>query len=343
MSRREPLTPEELELQRQLEATAGPGPSPGIDARILAAARAQPACPATTAPAARSAAQHRRRPRRWIAPLGLAASLVLAFGVAWQLREPPRPGQMLPVREQAGTSAPAQPAATPLPAESAGAAESAVLEDASPQAEEAAQAMPATAGNDGTDRSAGGASAKVRNELQTPPPLASGAASFEPPAPPPPPPPPPPFAAVADEVVPLPSPPAPPAPQPAEVAGYAEAARMAEEQQDRAREARDSEREHARRARQQRELRAARPATAVAAPAQALPAPALAPVHEAQPPPSGVVVAFPHDPQAWLEWIRDLQAQGDIAGARASLEWFVRDYPQLEVPDDLRPLLPQTD
>lgn len=342
MSRREPLTPEELELQRQLEATAGRGPSPGIDARILAAARAQPACPATMAPAARSAAQHRRRPRRWIAPLGLAASLVLAFGVAWQLREPPRPGQTLPVSEPAGTPAPApaQRVATPLPAESAGAAGSAVVEDASPQAAAPAQARPATGGSEGTDRSAGGAAAKVRNELQPPPPLAAGAASVEPPAPPPPPPP---FAAAADELVPPPSPPAPPAPQPAEVAGYAEAARMGQEQQDRAHEARDSEREHARRARQQRELRAARPATAVAAPAQALPAPALAPVHEAQPRPSGVVVAFPHDPQAWLEWIRDLQAQGDIEGARASLEWFVRDYPQLEVPDDLRPLLPQTD
>ena len=66
-------------------------PSAAMDARILAAGKAdtqpQPA---------------RRQPRRnWIAPLSVAASLVLAVGLAWQLRPPPAPV----VHEQAADAA----------------------------------------------------------------------------------------------------------------------------------------------------------------------------------------------------------------------------------------------
>ncbi|NUS37769.1 MAG: hypothetical protein HOQ02_01920 [Lysobacter sp.] len=76
---REPLTPEEQALARQL-GELGPhgGPSPALDARILAAARA-----------ARSPMS--RRTRRWPVALGVGASLVLAVGIAWRLRPLPGP------------------------------------------------------------------------------------------------------------------------------------------------------------------------------------------------------------------------------------------------------------
>ncbi len=93
----EPLSPEERELA-QLTARLGPQgePSPALDARVLAAAHAalQPA---------RAASSSRRKPR-WPVALGLAASMVLAVGIAWQLR----PLQSPPVIVAAEAPAPAQ-------------------------------------------------------------------------------------------------------------------------------------------------------------------------------------------------------------------------------------------
>jgi hypothetical protein len=78
--RHEPLDATERELADLLARDALPGPSPQLDARILAAARA--ATPATRRHAPR---------RRWVAGIGIAASLVLAVGIAWRLRPlPPR-------------------------------------------------------------------------------------------------------------------------------------------------------------------------------------------------------------------------------------------------------------
>lgn len=76
----QPLDAEERALAALLPRPHGRGePGADLDARILAAAQAalhpQPASP---------------RPRRsWIGPTALAASLVLAVGLAWQLRPPP--------------------------------------------------------------------------------------------------------------------------------------------------------------------------------------------------------------------------------------------------------------
>ena len=70
-------------------------PSPDLDASILAAAQA----------AVRSAKpiHPRIRPRiRWIAPAALAASMVLAVGMAWQLR--PLPALQAP-QSKAGADA----------------------------------------------------------------------------------------------------------------------------------------------------------------------------------------------------------------------------------------------
>ena len=79
---------EERELARALTDSAPAGTLPaGIDARILASARA-PTMP-SMAP---------RRHRRWPVALGLAASVVLATGVAWQLRPLPEPAVFRTVR-----------------------------------------------------------------------------------------------------------------------------------------------------------------------------------------------------------------------------------------------------
>ncbi|HEY1070365.1 MAG TPA: hypothetical protein VGE33_07505 [Thermomonas sp.] len=78
----EPLTPEERALAQSL-SRLGPhgGPSPGLDARILGAARAA----VQEAPASRGGVVPPSR-RRWPVGLGVAASVLLAAGIAWQLR-----------------------------------------------------------------------------------------------------------------------------------------------------------------------------------------------------------------------------------------------------------------
>ena len=94
--RHQPLDPEERALARLLDNAGDEGPSPEVDARILAAARESLSA---TAPSGASTPRsvHRpqgaRRPRHRRLPLalGLAASVTLAVGVAWQLREPPTP------------------------------------------------------------------------------------------------------------------------------------------------------------------------------------------------------------------------------------------------------------
>jgi hypothetical protein len=98
---REPLSAQERALAQRLARAAGAHePGPALDARILAAARAavdeaaQAAAPASevTAPRATPSprlppSQARRRDRRrWTLGFGVAASLLLAVTVAWQLR-----------------------------------------------------------------------------------------------------------------------------------------------------------------------------------------------------------------------------------------------------------------
>lgn len=89
MNRDEPLTPEERELARLLGRRVEQAPPAALDATILAAARA--AVQAPPADAADAGSVRARRPRRhWPAVFGVAASMVFAIGIAWQLRpEPP--------------------------------------------------------------------------------------------------------------------------------------------------------------------------------------------------------------------------------------------------------------
>ncbi|PBJ81734.1 hypothetical protein CMZ84_13625, partial [Lysobacteraceae bacterium NML93-0399] len=97
---REPLTPEERLLADRLARDgAGASPSAALDAAILGAARAA----ASGRSSVHVAAAPRRdvsRARRWPLAAGIAASLALAVGIAWQLRpapgDEPRPGAEAP-------------------------------------------------------------------------------------------------------------------------------------------------------------------------------------------------------------------------------------------------------
>ncbi|MBB5206647.1 hypothetical protein [Chiayiivirga flava] len=74
---REPLTPDEAAVARAYTALPRPEPSPELDARVLAHARAVLA----------SATARTRRPRPWylLPGAGVAAAAVLAAGLAWQV------------------------------------------------------------------------------------------------------------------------------------------------------------------------------------------------------------------------------------------------------------------
>src|SRR5690554_2024333 len=93
-----PLSPDERALADALAgATPRGGPPPRVDAAILASARRS---------VQKNTARRRVR-RRWPAALGVAVSLALAVGIAWQLR--PAPDQAMPVVSDAPD--PAWPAA----------------------------------------------------------------------------------------------------------------------------------------------------------------------------------------------------------------------------------------
>lgn len=100
MNSRDPLTPEERELARLLGGRLDKAPPPAVDAAVLAAARAsvqpapagQDAGPMGADEAPTQAPRRQRRRARWPTVAGIAASVVFAVGLAWQMqpqREPP--------------------------------------------------------------------------------------------------------------------------------------------------------------------------------------------------------------------------------------------------------------
>lgn len=112
MNPRPPQSPNSLDAEEHALVKALPrlhgrsAPSPDLDARILAAAQAavQPAKPAHTS----------ARPRiRWIAPAALAASMVLAVGMAWHLRPLPTLKAPQPVAQEDAISEQAVPMVEP--------------------------------------------------------------------------------------------------------------------------------------------------------------------------------------------------------------------------------------
>ncbi len=122
----EPLTPDERVWAERL-SRIGPhdGPSPALDAKILAAAHA--------AVAPRPRPQRRRSPPlRWPTLVGAAASLVIVVGLAWQLQP------MLHTRPSLGE----QPSAAAAAVSSEAALPEDVLAAANPVAESAINSPP---------------------------------------------------------------------------------------------------------------------------------------------------------------------------------------------------------
>lgn len=321
---REPLTPDERALADLLARDGGQSsPSAALDAAILAAAR-EAAMPAAPAPRV-SALQAPPTRHRWPLAVGIAASLALAVGIAWQLR--PGPGDEAPrARSEADMAAPAaarmmdeaapapspQPESTPLkaPAPSqpeqiapgAPASEAPVAAPAAAMdAEEAAlttrsqdareslarDAVPAPAPTSATPASAGAVSAERRTAL--------GAQAFPVAAP-----------APATAAAKAPASSAPPSP-PAAMADTG--ARVATTSQARAQRAES----------------------------QALLLESIEDVPDDIEPPA--TVDAPEVRAAWLARVRELLDAGRIAEARASLAEFHRRHPKAELPPDLRALL----
>ncbi|MEN5395425.1 hypothetical protein [Stenotrophomonas sp. TWI377] len=318
MNRPDPLTPEERELARLLGRPSATGPAPAIDEAVLAAARTAveaPAADAATWTLPPDTAVPARRPRsRLPAVFGLAASVIFAVGIAWQLKpeDPPAPPLAEPVAATASSTAvtgtapameaapPPPPAAAPPAVQQPRAAKTTALEPAP------AAAPPAT---------------ERGRDMSSPRPEAIAA-----PAPPAP--------APVQAPAPMRSAPAPQA-----ASGYA---------MDTSEPALDSvvvtgstiERAAPRAALKNAPpakpapsapgvmRRAAAPMAAPASPDDAVQA-----LHQA-------VAADASLPRKqWLKRIRERRDAGDVDTARASLERYLQQYPEVRIPRDLRQLL----
>jgi len=363
----EPLTPEERALAQSL-SRLGPhdGPSAGLDARILGAARA--AVQATPVPGGQVPPAR----RRWPLGMGVAASVLLAAGIAWQLRpthEVPVASEM-PADAERSTAvitesqdvAAADAAAAPVAAMTA--TPPIVAEELPPPAPAKVLAPPV--GRNATGPARQNAEAAARQEaIPKRSPLAL-----------------------------LPTPPSPPAPAappqsfPAEPADtYARTAaadsseaiadavareqeleqRIAVKQQEERRARYNEERREvaakaddnatldtiavtgSRIKTQERQLRSQDTATA-SAPAASAPPPPAASAGSVQPSAARNALRrtdlqVPVDadtrlpPEEWLDRIRLRRDLGDNANALRSLQLFVQEHPFQRVPDDLRPLL----
>ncbi|MDR6842212.1 hypothetical protein [Pseudoxanthomonas sacheonensis] len=331
----EPLTPEERELA-QLTAQLGPQgePSTALDARILAAAHA-----------ALDRKQPSRRKPRWPVAMGLAASVIFAVGIAWQLRplqqapvlasaEAPMPAAAAEPEAVMADSAPGSPS---VPPEAAMADDKAAAAAAAPAYEEAAQAPPPVKNlappseqrvdrPRQIDRSATRASEPSRRQAQVAGNLGAGA----------PPPPAPPAPAAMAAAAPAAEPSVSFAPDPHDAYSYS--ARDA---------AADSAVPNA-------GLLAEKPRAEALAEAKAARANASARQKEgasldrievtgSRLKRTDLQVPVSDDAQLpvneWLERVRTRYGLGDAGAAKQSLLLFVKDHPSEPVPGDLEPLL----
>ena len=366
----EPLTPEEQALAQHLSRTAPQRePSAALDARILAAARG-----AVAAPAAPARNASRRRPqRRWPLAMGMAATLALAVGIAWQLR-PGQDGTLVYSPEPAAAPAameekPAaadKAAAQPMQAEPTPAA----APPAQSQAAEPAKPVAATDAGEAADAGAGNVvdSAPIAAKREMPAPSKPSPIVFDAPSP--------------MDTPPAPSPPPPPAPPvvPAIVAPAAAPAPSAWPDKTKASSPAGSRQDTAIGAAtaapsKQLEYKQASPQLMQARErdqvqgatssgiANLPPAPRVQthkqtdaesrsldrievtgsridhfgdqPIDD-QPPASA---DSPQVREAWLQRIRDLVSAGKLNAARDSLREYQHRYPQAKLPDDLRALL----
>ncbi|WP_414493641.1 hypothetical protein [Stenotrophomonas maltophilia] len=339
MNRDEPLTPEERELARLLGRRAEQAPPPALDAAILAAARAAVDAPAAGAAASADAPRARQARPRWPAVFGIAASMVFAIGIAWQLRPEPPP---IPASEAQVAAAPAADDAVADQTAQGNAAESAMA-PAPPAPEAAPLAAPRTVPPAASQAAPAAAPAPALARAPVPAP----AAPAEAPAP----------ASAKAEVArarvaePVADttfaalPPPPPAPAPPAPVAYAAPAPASAPAPVGAMQERSA-------------------APVAASTADAEPAPALDRVQvtsskrvSANRSAPGVMhrgseaglsadtVQAEVDADArllrrqWLQKIRERRDQGQRDLARASLERYIQQYPEARLPRDLRPLL----
>ena len=311
-----PLTPEERELA-QLIGRQGPHgePPPALDARILAAAHAA---------VARQTA-HKPKPR-WPVAIGLAASVVFAIGIAWQLRPLQQTAVIseTPVADSGAEPAPqAKSARNEEVAAEAVVAE--VQDDAASAPNPGVPLTPAPASRPQPGPAGSGNRRRPPQEaVVTPAPRVAPYSARTAAAPPP--------------------PPAPAAPVPAEVHEAAPAFNPDPQADASARQ----------QAAVQGAMRSSNAATARQA-ASTEEARATA----ARDRDGGVLermestgsrlnrtdlqVPVSQDAQLavdeWLERVRTRYGLGDADAARQSLLLFVRDHPEEAIPDDLEPLL----
>ena len=350
----EPLSPEERDLAQRLSRLGGhAAPSASLDARILAAART-----AVGEPPAAAHPQRRRRPR-WPFGMGIAASLAVALGIAWQLR--PQPDQvMVPVSAEASLPQRAVILEAPAPADSAAPAV-ASESDAAPMEPERATTLykPAPAGNalpaspapepapvatpapamdapvvvdESALRRAASADEAERRQRNE---VVFDAAMAPPPAPAPPPPPPPPASSAAPAAARTPDQPGFVASPPATATATAIGANTQLSRERKAAAQSAAAAADARPTLDRIEVTGSRATRADAygvTGGQGLDDQPL----DDRPPASA---DSPEVRDAWLKRIRDLRAAGQLDDARASLHEFTRRHPDTKVPDDLRPLL----
>ncbi len=320
----EPLDPQERELADRLARIAPRGePSPQLDARILAAARAAVDPPANVTTGPRS---------RWPLGLGIAASTVLALGIAWQLR---------PVDSAPQASEQPQADVGALPAAANDGQDASTPEASPPPMYKPAitGSLPAPMASTSPAAASKAAPPALRKPAPSPEmPAAPVAAAVEAPleiseprpsdvyAPP-------------QRVMSAPPPPAPPAP-PAFVAEPPMQAEAAQAEAVLARET--AERQARRQATQQADAAVAAKAARARAEQETAVASDIAAygARNLSAPPSADVeddarLSIEH----WLEQIALRQRLGDIDGARRSLSLFRQAHPQHPIPDDLKPLL----
>ena len=298
---REPLDTDERALAARLPRLHGRDePDATLDARILAAAHA-----------ALAPARVTKRRRGWIVPLTAAASVSLAVGLAWQLQPPPAP-MVVPA---------SAPVAAASEASDGGQASVHAIEAAPSPAEDVAQSMtmPSPARQQAPPASD---AARIAHEALPAEPAAEARAAAPMFVPPPPP------ASMADAMpvasAPPPAPPAPPAPvtvqgamarsAAADVGASATGAAMPAQ---------------AKRGRQN-EADADAEASTLDTFDKAM--------DEEDVPPATMNAPAARD--AWLRRIGELQQQGRIDDAKASLTEFRRRYPDALLPPELRKLEP---
>lgn len=329
MNRDEPLTPEERELARLLGRRVEQAPPAALDATILAAARAAVDAPAAEAVASPDSPRTQRTRPRWPAVFGIAASMVFAIGIAWQLRPEPPP---VPAGEAQVAAAPAvaDDAATAQMAERSAADDSNAADSAAAAAEPAPApaappaapvAAPVPAPAEAADAPAATAPSAARSRV------AEVAADSS-------------FAALPPAPAPAAAPPAPPAP-----AAYSAPAPALAPAPAGALKARTAEAPLANAADAERAQvldRVEITSMKRQAPSRSAPG-VMRRGADAGLSADAVQAEVEADAQLprrqWLQKIRARRDDGQRDLARASLERYVQQYPEARLPRDLRPLL----